>query len=143
MTPRVMNFLCGDLERNSGTEYHYFGGKIIRTVGALGGGYQFTTVFLSDVTTKDLTTDNRFMYFLPQPQQHRIEIRKSFPTVSGKSLGIMVDCSEWFQNILKFIAEEENFWSVELTDLNDDDKLQFQFTFADLQTAVMFRFKYQ
>lgn len=142
MTPRVMNFLCGDLERNSGTEYHYFGGKIIRDVTAP-CAYLFTTVFLSDMTTKDLTTDKRFMYFLPQPQQHKIEIKKAFPTVNGKSLGVMVDCSEWFQNILKFLEESENFWSVELTDLNDDDKLRFQFTFADLQTAVMFRFKYQ
>jgi hypothetical protein len=141
MIPRVTTFLCGDLEWNSGTEYHYFGGKIIQK------NYDFTTVFLSDVTAKDLTTDNRFMYFLPQAQQYKVEISKTFSSspqwVNGKGLGVMIDCSEWFQSVLKFIADAENFWSVELTDTNYDDKIRFHFTFADLQTAVMFRFKYQ
>jgi hypothetical protein len=85
---------------------------------------------VGEVTLKE----GRFHAYTEKRQEHGVQLRKE---ASQQEL------HEWFDRLLDWLAENvEDQWSLDL-EVHDVHHVEFDFRFADVSTAVIFRFLFQ
>lgn len=131
MTPRVMRSKFED------ETFIYYGKKIIRWTDS----YYFFTAWLADLDVEDVTSDDRFLGYVTEPQQYKVTIHRSFP-LEGTCIGAAMDCREWFDTALAVIGQNTVMWSLSLNDTITGETLDFEFSFSDLPAATLFRLRF-
>jgi hypothetical protein len=135
MIPKLLTSQYTDMDKKEIVKLYYLGGTLLMMI----NGWSVTKVWLSDAKYPDLRADDRFMYYVEQPQTHKVVVKKKVENHNGT----MLDFSDLFKEILEFLFDTRSFWSVELTVDDENDTIVLQFSFSDLSTAVLFRFKFQ
>lgn len=82
--------------------------------------------------------EGRFHTYTDKRQEHGVQLRRG-----GDSDSSQQSLHEWFDRLLDWLAEHvEDHWSLDVI-VHDVHNLEFDFRFADVSTAVLFRFLFQ